>query len=227
MEPQQSPVFIDVIEPAQTTNITAAASITPKTTTAGAPEPMTPNEADAYVVNQIEEQDKAAASMTSTTLTDVSVTPVMEETPVTAHEVTESVEDEDPIVTRLKRRVESMVDKIEVQLTETEVKIGDKMHFLDKDRDGILSREEVAEALQHVLKKEISFEEAMEIADKMVSRCCLFGAMFRLPRENDEVVAVSFIRHSWCVCVGVCVCRLLCRCRRLSSQLSSTKFSML
>jgi hypothetical protein len=41
---------------------------------------------------------------------------------------------DDPVVARLKKRVASMVDKIEVQLSETQVKIGDKFHFLDKDK---------------------------------------------------------------------------------------------
>lgn len=77
-------------------------------------------------------------------------------------------EESDPVVTRLKKRVKSMVDKIEVQLTETQVKIGDKLHFLDKDKDGIFSMDEMAEALQTVLKRKISFEEAVEIAKDMV-----------------------------------------------------------
>ena len=62
-----------------------------------------------------------------------------------------------------------MVDKIEVQLSDVQVKIGDKLHFLDKDMDGILSREEMAECLQQVLKREITIEEAMFIAGEMVS----------------------------------------------------------
>ena len=84
----------------------------------------------------------------------------------------EEVVVDDPIIARLKKRVESMVDKIEVQLSETQTKIGDKLHFLDKDRDGILSREEMAAALQQALKRQISLEEAMEIANEMVSRRC-------------------------------------------------------
>jgi LETM1 and EF-hand domain-containing protein 1, mitochondrial len=76
---------------------------------------------------------------------------------------------EDAVVARLKKKVESMVGKIEVQLSETQIKIGDKLHFLDKDGDGILSREEMAVALQHVLKRGISLEEAMAIANEMVS----------------------------------------------------------
>ena len=75
---------------------------------------------------------------------------------------------EDPIVARLKKRIESMVDKIETQISDIEIKIGDKMHYLDKDMDGILSREEMADVLVQVLKKDLSFEEALEIADEMV-----------------------------------------------------------
>lgn len=84
-------------------------------------------------------------------------------------EVVEVIEDEveDPVVARLKKRIESMVDKIEGQLSDVHVKIGDKLHYLDKDMDGILSREEMAEVLSQVLKN-ISPEEALEIADEMV-----------------------------------------------------------
>lgn len=73
---------------------------------------------------------------------------------------------EDPVVARLKKRIESMVDKIELQLSDVQVKIGDKLHYLDKDMDGILSRVEMADVLSQVLK-DLSFEEALEIADEM------------------------------------------------------------
>mmetsp|Transcript_16115 Transcript_16115/g.34942 ORF Transcript_16115/g.34942 Transcript_16115/m.34942 type:complete len:950 (-) Transcript_16115:3546-6395(-) len=75
-------------------------------------------------------------------------------------------EPEDPVVARLKKRIESMVDKIEIQLSDVQVKIGDKLHYLDKDMDGILSRVEMANVLSQVLK-DLSFEEALEIADEM------------------------------------------------------------
>jgi LETM1 and EF-hand domain-containing protein 1 len=133
----------------------------------GKTDPMTPEEADAYVSDQIEKEDSATASMSSSSSDSVDE-PALEEEP------------EDPVVARLKKRIESMVDKIEVQLSETKGKIGDKLHFLDKDRDGILSREEVAEVLQQVFKKELSLEEAMEIADEMVSNRVLFCALTSL-----------------------------------------------
>lgn len=78
--------------------------------------------------------------------------------------------DEDPVVARLKKRIESMVDKIEVQLSDVQVKIGDKLHFLDKDMDGILSVDEIADVLQQVLKRKITREEAYEIAQQMVRK---------------------------------------------------------
>lgn len=74
----------------------------------------------------------------------------------------------DKAINRLKSKVESMVEKIETQLTDAEVKIGDKLHFLDKDMDGIVSREEMALCLQQVLKRELTFEEALSIAAEMV-----------------------------------------------------------
>ena len=75
---------------------------------------------------------------------------------------------EDPVVAKLKKRLASMVDKIELQLSDVEREIGDKLHMLDKDADGVLSQAEMAECLRGVLKREITFDEAMEIAATMV-----------------------------------------------------------
>lgn len=77
----------------------------------------------------------------------------------------------DNSIKRLKSKVESMVGKIEVQLSDVEVKIGDKLHFLDKDMDSIITREEMANALQQVLKRQLTKDQAMEIAAHMVSSC--------------------------------------------------------
>lgn len=135
------------------------------------PEVMTGEEADHMVKQSIEkiEAEAAAEAEASTKVVldaHIDAATVAPPSPPAIPEEKEVVED--PIISRLKKRVESMVDKIEVQLSETQIKIGDKLHFLDKDRDGILSREEMASALQQVLKRQISFEEAMEIAEEMV-----------------------------------------------------------
>ena len=85
--------------------------------------------------------------------------------------VVESYEDElvgdqklQKAIDRLKSRVETMVGKIETQLSDVEVKIGSKFHLLDKDGDGVLTMEEMAQVLQTVLKRELTPEEAMAIA---------------------------------------------------------------
>jgi len=85
--------------------------------------------------------------------------------------VVESYEDEllgdkklQKAIERLKSRVESMVGKIETQLSDVEVKIGNKFHLLDKDGDGVLTMEEMAQVLQTVLKRELTAEEATAIA---------------------------------------------------------------
>ena len=70
-------------------------------------------------------------------------------------------------INRLKSRVETMVGKIETQLSDVEVKIGDKFHLLDKDGDGQLTMEEMAQVLQTVLKRELTAEEARAIAMDM------------------------------------------------------------
>mmetsp|Transcript_20782 Transcript_20782/g.34250 ORF Transcript_20782/g.34250 Transcript_20782/m.34250 type:complete len:934 (-) Transcript_20782:1999-4800(-) len=67
-------------------------------------------------------------------------------------------------IDRLKSRVESMVGKIETQLTDVEVKIGNKFHLLDQDGDGVLTMEELAHVLQTVLKRQLTTDEAMAIA---------------------------------------------------------------
>lgn len=100
---------------------------------------------------------------------------------------------EDPVVAKLKKRIESMVDKIENQLSDVQIKIGDKFHLLDKDKDGILSREEMAEVLSQVLKN-ISFEEALEIADAMVS--CFLHAMFEFVSQAS-ISHISFSPSHW------------------------------
>lgn len=126
---------------------------------------------DLAASTQIETMESKAAeeAAQSTTFTAESVTPgPIQETRADVENQKSEAESDDPIVARLKKRIASMVDKIEVQLSDVEVRIGDKLHFLDKDKDGILSREEMASCLQQVLKRKITLEEAMAIASEMV-----------------------------------------------------------
>lgn len=73
----------------------------------------------------------------------------------------------DKSVQRLQSKIDSMVSKIEMQLSDVEAKIGSKLHLLDKDMDGIMSKEELADALTRVLKRKLTDEEAIALADKI------------------------------------------------------------
>merc|ERR1712228_938197 len=75
----------------------------------------------------------------------------------------------DRSVERLKSRVEGMIGKIEKQLSDVQLKIGNKLHLLDKDMDGVLTREEMTECLQQVLKRRLTSEMAMAIVNDMDS----------------------------------------------------------
>lgn len=131
--------------------------------------PMSSEEADKFVADAVASIDGAAAAEAASSTIVTSETSAVPIKPDTTTSDAQEEDEDDPIVARLKKRVASMVGKIEAQLSETEVKIGDKLHFLDKDKDGILSREEMANVLKSVLKRELTSEEALEIADAMVS----------------------------------------------------------
>jgi len=142
---------------------------------ASAVESTDSDKAAASIIEKMESEAAKEADESTTFTTESELDSTSGETERDEADVAEETEPgddpeedaEDPVVARLKKRIESMVDKIETQISDIEVKIGDKMHYLDKDMDGILSREEMADVLVQVLKKDLSFEEALEIADEM------------------------------------------------------------
>jgi len=132
-----------------------------------------------------DEQDSKAASQIATeeeksrieadSSTTISMEGVIQEDSTGGTVPTEEEEEEDEFqnekldktISRLKSKVESMVGNIETQLSDVEEKIGNKLHILDKDMDGILTREEMSVCLQTVLKRPLSTHEAMAIAADM------------------------------------------------------------
>lgn len=46
---------------------------------------------------------------------------------------------------KMRNKVASMLDKLEVDIEKVETTIGDKLHMLDKDKDGVLSTAELSE----------------------------------------------------------------------------------
>jgi hypothetical protein len=163
-----------------------------------APEgPMSIDEADAKVAKTIEKMDGAvdteAASVTKISLTgEESGKVTTEETEQEAEEETSGSGDErlDKAVDRLKYRVESMVGRLEAQLTDVEAKIGDKLHLLDKDLDETISTEEMSDVLQQVLKRKLSAEEAMAIAADMDADKDGFLTVAELSKwvDNNKVI---------------------------------------
>lgn len=156
------------------------------TTEAVSPGPMSSDEADRLVEASVRENETRAAneSAASTTMSSTA-----------SKEDSDSKAEDDPVVRRLKKRIESMVDKIEVQLSETEVKIGDKLHYLDKDKDGILSQDELAEVLQQVLKRKISLEEARQLAKNMDENSDGIFTVQELIQWMDEHKLVQFVEE--------------------------------
>ncbi|TFJ85538.1 hypothetical protein NSK_003047 [Nannochloropsis salina CCMP1776] len=70
----------------------------------------------------------------------------------------------DKALERMRMKVASMLDKLEVDMEKVESTIGDKLHMLDKDKDGVLTTAELSEVISHVLKRHTSEEEAQKIA---------------------------------------------------------------
>lgn len=137
---------------------------------------ITIENADQVAAEQISQMDKAAekAASESTTISYETVSEKTDERDDKQKATNEDYQEYsdhdrklDMAIKRLKSKVESMVGNLEIQISDVEAKIGDKMHLLDKDMDGILSREEMAITLQSVLKRPLTFDEAMAIAADM------------------------------------------------------------
>lgn len=129
-------------------------------------------EMDDTAVKVITEMDDAAAKeVEASTIIDMeppSTTLSEEEVQLEEEDDTTTADSKlDKSIARLQSKVDDMVGKIEIQLSDVEAKIGNKMHLLDKDNDGILTNAEIAEVLQQVLKRDLTFEEAMAIASDM------------------------------------------------------------
>lgn len=167
------------------------------------PAPMSTEEADriaASIVEQIQEAKKEADVSTTISMDGLIMPPAEPEAAASVEDkvsvsVVQEEEEDDPVVRRLKKRLESMVDKIEVQLSQVQVKIGDKLHFLDKDRDKIITREEMAEVLQQALKRKISLEEATEIANLIDENKDGVFTVDELIRWIDEHKLVKFVQE--------------------------------
>mmetsp|Transcript_14511 Transcript_14511/g.41763 ORF Transcript_14511/g.41763 Transcript_14511/m.41763 type:complete len:1046 (+) Transcript_14511:61-3198(+) len=159
--------------------------------------PMSIDEADAKVAETIEKMDVAvdaeAASVTKISMTgdvDRDANEEIEEEGEEEEASSSGDERLDKAVDRLKYRVESMVGRLEAQLTDVEAKIGDKLHLLDKDLDETISTEEMSDVIQQVLKRKLSAEEAEAIAADMDADKDGFLTVAELSKwvDNNKVI---------------------------------------
>ena len=61
---------------------------------------------------------------------------------------------------RMMSKLDSMIMNLEEELQKVDDTIGDRLNFLDKDRDGVLSAEELTAAIKNVLREHNTFEDA-------------------------------------------------------------------
>ncbi|CAN0487810.1 unnamed protein product, partial [Ectocarpus sp. 12 AP-2014] len=73
----------------------------------------------------------------------------------------------DKSVERVQTKLASMLNRLELEIQSVEQRIGDKMHVLDRDSDGMVSAEEIAHVVQHVLATKSTATEAKAIAEDM------------------------------------------------------------
>ena len=83
-----------------------------------------------------------------------------------AEEEEEEEEEEeapDLVISAMRSKVDAMLGRLEGQMERVESDIGEKLHLLDKDDDGILTTAELKDVVQHVLRKHDTEEAAEEI----------------------------------------------------------------
>ena len=73
----------------------------------------------------------------------------------------------DKTINKLKDKIGSMLDGLETKTSKVEELIGDKLNLLDKDRDGVLSADELIEVLNHVMKNKLSAADVADIVDQL------------------------------------------------------------
>jgi LETM1 and EF-hand domain-containing protein 1, mitochondrial len=57
-------------------------------------------------------------------------------------------------------KLDSMIFNLEEELHQVDSTIGDRLNFLDKDRDGVLSNEELMAAIKNILREHNTEEDA-------------------------------------------------------------------
>jgi len=93
----------------------------------------------------------------------------------------------DRTIERVKSKLDAMLEKLEADVAKVDEAIGDKMHVLDLDDDGLMSAGELEQVLQTMMKVKMTPEEAhVKVADLME----------QIDADMDGLVTVEELR-SW------------------------------
>eukprot|EP01138_Halocafeteria_seosinensis_P016465 gb/GECG01016796.1/.p1 GENE.gb/GECG01016796.1/~~gb/GECG01016796.1/.p1 ORF type:complete len:824 (+),score=150.64 gb/GECG01016796.1/:1-2472(+) len=75
----------------------------------------------------------------------------------------EEATDTDVPTSRVKKSLDRMLSVLEEDLANVDTSIGDKLHVLDKDKDGVLTAEELHDAIKSILRNNDTDEAAAEV----------------------------------------------------------------
>lgn len=122
----------------------------------------------------------------------------------------------DKSVERVQTKLASMLNRLELEIQSVEQRIGDKMHVLDRDSDGMVSAEEIAHVVQHVLATKSTEMEAKAIAEDVsmscycLPRCCSgWGRVMeycRPIRTSKSCLCVHMLAARSSRCMGIRWC---------------------
>ena len=88
----------------------------------------------------------------------------------------------------MSARLAKMLNNLEKQIASAEVTIGDKLQKLDKDKDGVLSTEEISSALSQYLKggNAVSTKKIIDMLDADKDRKVAVKSLDQIAEDPDE-----------------------------------------
>ena len=96
----------------------------------------------------------------------------------------------DKKVAALEKKLASMTEKIEQEIAKVDVKLGDKLHHIDKDNDGVVDADELREAIRAIAVRQGKFADDEKAMEKFI-----VVALSEIDLDNDGVITVDEIEQ--------------------------------
>jgi len=96
----------------------------------------------------------------------------------------------DKKVAALEKKLASMTEKIEQEIAKVDVKLGDKLHHIDKDNDGVVDADELREAIRAIAVRQGKFADDDKAMEKFI-----VVALSEIDLDNDGVITVDEIEQ--------------------------------